>query len=858
MSKIILVDGNNILFRSYYATAYTGNMMKTSKGFPTNALYGFINMLNKILQEEKCDNILVAFDKGKTFRHGSFDLYKAGRIEMPSELREQFSKVKEILDNMGIKYYEKDGYEADDIIGTFSSIAEKKGYDVLIVSSDKDLLQLIGDKTKVKLLKTKDYILMDKDTFVKEYSINPDKMIDLKGLQGDPSDNIPGVKGIGEKTALKLLQDYGSIEKIYVNIDNIKGSLKEKLLQDKSNAFMSKELATIYKEVPMDIKLDDTKYKGIDEEKLRTTYEELEFYSLLKLFKKPKERTNKNIIEIDNINDLSNIKGPCSFYIELSESNYHKANILGSALYDGNNTYFISKEMLLLNPNFLTKIEKYTYDVKKNIVVLKKLNINTNNYTFDSMIAGYLLNYNVKDDAAYLAQSLGYDIPFYESITKTKDLKKEYIIDICQKKAEFIYNTREILYNRLKQEDMLKLFNDVEMPLTEVLASMEYEGIRIDKTILEDMGKDIDKSIESIAKEIYKLAGEEFNISSPKQLSDILFNKLMLNKGKKNITGYTTEKNLLIKLREKHPIVDKIIDYRTLSKLKSTYIIGLLNATSDDNKIHTIYNQTLTRTGRLSSIEPNLQNIPIRLDYGRLIRKVFIPEEKSVLLSSDYSQIELRIFAHLSKLPNLLEIFKNDEDIHTSTAVDIFKVNKSEVTKLMRRRAKAVNFGILYGISNYGLSEDLGISPKEAKEFIEAYFNTYPGVKNYMDQVIKEAYKNKYVVTLLGRKRILTELSNTNYVIRQQGERMALNTPIQGTSADILKIAMINIYKEMNKRNLKSKMLLQVHDELIFNALNNEVEELKEIVKEKMENAYKLDVPLKVDIETGDNWYEAK
>lgn len=858
MNKIILVDGNNILFRSYYATAYTGNMMKTSKGFPTNALYGFINMLNKILQEEKCDNILVAFDKGKTFRHDSFDLYKAGRIEMPSELREQFSKVKEILDNMGIKYYEKDGYEADDIIGTFSSLAENKDYNVLIVSSDKDLLQLIGDKTKVKLLKTKDYTLMDKETFIKEYNINPDKMIDLKGLQGDPSDNIPGVKGIGAKTALKLLQDYGSIEKIYVNIDNIKGSLKEKLLQDKSNAFMSKELATIYKEVPLDINLDDTKYKGIDEEKLRITYEELEFYSLLKSFKKVDEKKSNNIIEVKDIKDLDNIKGPCSFYIELSESNYHKADILGSALCDGTNTYFISKEILLLNPNFLNKVEKYTYDIKKNLVVLKKLNIDTTNYTFDSMIAGYLLNYNVKDDIAYLAQSLGYNIPFYESITKAKELKKEHIIDMCQKKAEFIYNTKEILYDRLKQEDMLKLFNDIEMPLTEVLASMEYEGIRIDRKILEDMGKDIDKNIESIAKEIYELAGIEFNISSPKQLSDILFNKLLLNKGKKNITGYTTEKNLLIKLRDKHPIVDKIIDYRTLSKLKSTYIIGLLNAIAEDGKIHTIYNQTLTRTGRLSSIEPNLQNIPIRLDYGRLIRKVFIPEEKSVLLSSDYSQIELRIFAHLSKLPNLLEIFEHDEDIHTSTAADIFKVSKSEVTKLMRRRAKAVNFGILYGISNYGLSEDLGISPKEAKEFIEAYFNTYPGVKDYMDQVIKEAYKNKYVVTLLGRKRVLTELSNTNYVIRQQGERMALNTPIQGTSADILKIAMINIYKEMNKRNLKSKMLLQVHDELIFNAINGEIKELEKIVKEEMEDAYKLDVPLKVDIETGDNWYEAK
>jgi len=858
MSKIILIDGNNILFRSYYATAYTGNIMKTSKGFPTNALYGFINIINKILQEEKCDNILVAFDKGKTFRHDSYDSYKAGRIEMPDELRKQFGRVKEILDNMGIKYYEKDGYEADDIIGAFSSLAETRDYNVLIISSDKDLLQLITDKTNVKLLKTKDSTLMNKETFIKEYNITPDKMIDLKGLQGDPSDNIPGVKGIGEKTALKLLQDYGSIEKIYVDIDKIKGSVKDKLLQDKKNAFMSKELATIFKEVPIDIDFEDTKYKGINEEKLRKVYEELEFFSLLKSFKAKKEIKSKEVIIVKDIKELEDIKGPCSFYIELSETNYHKANILGSALYDGSNTYFISKEILISNPNFLKKIEKYTYDIKKNLVVLKKLNIDFNNYIFDSMIAGYLLNYNVKDDIAYLAQSLGYDIPFYESISKSKDLKKEHVIEMCQKKAEFIYNTKELLYDRLKLEDMLNLFNDIEMPLTEVLASMEYEGIRVDKNILEDMGKDIDKNIDSIAKEIYELAGTQFNISSPKQLADILFDKLMLNKGKKITTGYTTDKNLLIKLRTKHPIIDKIIDYRTLTKLKSTYIVGLLNAISEDGKIHTIYNQTLTRTGRLSSIEPNLQNIPIRLDYGRLIRKVFVPEENSVLLSSDYSQIELRIFAHLSKLPNLLEIFKNDEDIHTSTAADIFKVKKEDVTKLMRRRAKAVNFGILYGISSYGLSEDLGISPKEAKEFIDSYFNTYPGVKGYMDEVIKEAYKNKYVTTLLGRKRSLNELTNTNYVIRQQGERMALNTPIQGTSADILKIAMIDIYKEIEKKKLKSKMLLQVHDELIFNVINDEIIELEKIIKEKMEDAYKLDVPLKVDINTGDNWYEAK
>ncbi len=858
MEKLVLIDGNNILFRSYYATAYTGNMMKTSTGFPTNALYGFINMINKILQEEKCDNILVAFDKGKTFRHDSFTEYKAGRIEMPSELKLQFTKVQEILKNMGIKSYEMNGYEADDIIGTFSTLSENKGLDVLIVSSDKDLLQLITNKVTVKLLKTKDNILMTPDIFKKEYNITPDKMIDLKGLQGDPSDNIPGVKGIGEKTALKLLQDYKSIENIYVNIDNIKGTTKDKLLEGKKNAFMSKELATIYKEVPLSITIDDTKYLGINEEELKKNYEELEFFSFLKTFKKEENKDKTNIIIVTDTKQLETLNKPISFYIELSESNYHKADILGSCIFDGTKAYYVSKEILLRKPKFLNKIAKYTYDSKKNIVALRKIGINSDNYIFDSMIAGYLLNYNVKDDIAYLAKSLGYDIPFYEAITKAKEIKEENIINLCYKKAEFIYNTYNNLYNRMQTEDLLKLFTEIEMPLIEVLADMEIEGIRIDKNQLEKMGIEIDNKINIIANEIYELAGQEFNISSPKQLADILFEKLMLNKGKKIATGYTTDKNLLIKLRTKHPIIDKIIDYRTLSKLKSTYIVGLSNSISTDGKIHTIYNQTLTRTGRLSSIEPNLQNIPIRFDYGRLIRKVFISEKESLLLSSDYSQIELRIFAHLSKLPNLIEVFKNDEDIHTSTAVDIFKVKKEDVTKLMRRRAKAVNFGILYGISSFGLSEDLGISPKEAKEFIDTYFNTYPGVKEYMDEIIKDAYKNKYVTTLLGRKRIINELSNTNYVIRQQGERIALNTPIQGTSADILKIAMIDIYKEMNKRNLKSKMLLQVHDELIFNVLNGEIKELEKIVKEKMENAYKLDIPLKVEIEIGENWYEAK
>ena len=858
MKKVILVDGNNLLFRSYYATAYSGNFMKNSKGFPTNAIYGFLNMINKIVAEEKPEYMLVAFDKGKTFRHDKYKDYKAGRIAMPEELKVQFPVAKKVLEDIGIKWFEIDNYEADDIVGTLAKeIDETDGYEGLIISSDKDLLQLISDKVMVKHLKSKDYILMNKNTFFEIYGLTPDKMIDIKALQGDASDNIPGVKGIGEKTALKLLQDYGSLEGVYENIDNIKGSVKDKLINDKASAFESKDLVTIYKKVPLGFTLEDTKLVDGNLENLKKTYEDLEFYSLLKNMKVERKKED---IKTHIINDVSEIKitSPLSFYIELDKENYHTANILGMALYDGTNSYYIKKDLIVDTIKLIKEKDKYTYDLKKAYVILKKLGIELKNVSFDSMIAAYLLNYNVKDDASYLANSFGYDIPFFETITKAKQIDEQKIIDITVSKAKFIYETKKELYESLEKEDCMYLFNDIEMPLATILGNMEYEGVRVDTKVLDDMNIELDKKINEITKKIYDLVGEEFNISSPKQLGEILFEKMQIGKGKKTKSGYSTDKTVLEKYKDRHPVVGLILEHRMLTKLQSTYIVGLKNSILEDGKIHTIYTQTLTRTGRLSSVEPNLQNIPVRTEYGRLIRKAFIPEKTSVLLSSDYSQIELRVFAHFSKVPNWLDAFNKDMDIHTRTAMDIFGVSEKEVTKLMRRQAKAVNFGILYGISSFGLAEDIGTSVKEAKEFIDKYFDAYSGTKVYMDNVVKEAHEKGYVTTIMNRKRRIDELNNTNYMIRQQGERMALNTPIQGSAADILKKAMIDVSKEFKNNNIKAKMLLQVHDELIFNVPKEEVDKVKKIVKECMENTYKLDVPLKVDIETGNNWLEAK
>lgn len=855
MKKIILVDGNNLMYRSYYATAYSGNFMKNSKGFPTNALFGFTNMLNKILNEEKPEYMMVAFDKGKTFRHSEYKEYKGGRNETPEELKVQFPVAKELLNAMGIKYYEIDNYEADDIIGSFAQFCdEDEDFIGTIVSSDKDLLQLISSDIEIKLLKQKDYIRYNEKTFEKEYGIKPINVIDLKALMGDPSDNIPGVKGVGEKTALRLLREYHDLDNVYKNIDLIKGKLKEKLIDDKDNAYLSKRLATIVKDIPMEINIEEAKYNGINEEKLIPLYEKLEFYSFLKK-NKIKEKPKQDYIIVKDINEIK-IEGPFGFYLEIFGNNYHTANIIGAGIYNENACYYVPFEILRQNPSFLIKNEKYTYDLKKTKVALSWQNINCDNFKFDSMTAAYLLDYNVKDDIAYLAKEMGYDLEFYEK-TYGKFIKlqmpdEETIARITTEKAKFIFETREILLQKLEEENVLKLYQDIEFPLSFVLADMEKTGVKVDETTLRKMGEEIKIKLELLTDEIYELSEEEFNISSPQQLAYILFDKLGLKAGKKRSTAI----DVLERLEDKHPIISLIMEYRKLSKLYSTYIEGLMNYLID-GKIHTIYTQTLTKTGRLSSIEPNLQNIPIRYEYGRLIRKAFVPEF-DYIIGADYSQIELRIMTHIADIKVLKEAFKTGKDIHTKTASDIFKVDIKDVTSEMRRMAKAVNFGIIYGISGFGLGENLKIRANDAKEFIDKYLEAYPGIKEYMDSSIKNAKEKGYVVTLFNRKRYIPEINHSVYTIRTSGERIALNTPVQGTSADIIKLAMVKIYNKFKEEKLKTKMIIQVHDELVFDVKEDEKEKVIFIVTEIMENVLKLEVPLKVDVSVGKNWYEAK
>ena len=850
MKKIVLVDGNNLMFRSYFATAYTGNIMRNSKNFPTNALYGFVSMINKIIAEEEPTYMCVAFDVGKNFRKQQYSFYKEGRATTPPELLEQMPIARKILDAMGIKHLELEPYEADDIIGTLTNLCENDDSFVsLIVSSDKDLLQLISDETVVKLLKQTGFIRYTKEKFMEDYGIEPIRMIDLKALMGDSSDNIPGVKGIGEKTALKLLQEYTSLENLYDNIDKISGKTKEKLVLDKDSAFMSKKIATIYKEVPIEATLNDLTYNG-PTEKLKDIYQELEFFSFLKNMDNTKKEDIK-VTKINSINELS-LDNDIAIYLELDNDNYHIANIVSLIIKDSKGIYYVNKELVKDVLELIKDKNIVTYDAKK-IIVNTGIDINC---VFDAMIAGYLLNYNIKDDIAYLMGQFNKEIIFYDALKKNGFKEDELISNMAQK-VEFIYIYKKEFEAKLVENSCKDLFNKIEMPLIKVLADMEICGIKVEKTVLEKMKEEIEVKIELLQKEIYNLAGYEFNISSPKQLGEVLFDKLQIDKGKKNKTGYKTDVKVLEKLVDKHPIIQKILDYRALTKLYSTYIEGLENYILDDGKIHTIYRQTLTRTGRLSSTDPNLQNIPVREELGRNIRKAFVPVN-DYLLSADYSQIELRILAHIANCKPLIDAFIHDEDIHTKVASDIYGIEQDRVTKTMRRTAKAVIFGIVYGISGFGLGDNLNISKHDADEFIKKYYELYPEVKNYMDNIIKSAHNVGYVTTLFNRKRIIEELSNPNYMIKQMGERMALNTPIQGTSADIMKLAMINVYNRFNKENIQSKILLQVHDEIIVDTKNDEVDKVSKIIKEEMENVYKLSVPLKVEINKGINWYEAK
>ena len=858
MKKIILVDGNNLIFRSYYATAYTGSLLKNSKGFPTNALYGFVGMIQKIIHEEKPEYIAVAFDIGKNFRKEKYSFYKEGRKKTPEELHMQEPIARKILKAMGIPYFELAPYEADDIIGTFAKMVEiDPDFVGTIISSDRDLLQLVSPQLEMKLLKQKDYIRYDVAKFQEDYGMDPIKVIDLKALAGDASDNIPGVKGIGEKTALNLLQQYGSLEGVYEHIEEIKGKTKEKLIADKEMAFMSKEIATIYRDVPLEIDdLESIRYTGPNEEELYQIYEELEFYSFLKNLKKENVPVMSPMTILTDASMLEESE-EYAFYLELSESNYHLAHILGMGIATKNKQYFVEPKLI---KDVLEKIKEkvlYTFDYKKSIVALQKIGIELPKVNTDLQIAYALLQDSSKDDIAFYMVPNGYHVEFLEALWKKKEGLTEQLKQEISLKSKFIFDSRDRAILDLKRDDMYELFRQIEMPLVPVLADMEITGVKVDKNILEEMKVELKKKIDILTQEIYTLADEEFNIASPKQLGEILFEKLGLPASKKTEKGYKTDIKVLHKLLGVHPIIEKIIEYRNVTKIYSTYLEGMEPCIREDQKIHTIFKQNFARTGRLSSTEPNLQNIPVRDEEGRKIRKAFLPEN-DFFLSADYSQIELRILAHISNSKELQEAFIADMDIHTKVASDIYGISDNEVTKTMRSTAKAVIFGIVYGISGYGLGENLEISSKEAKEFIEKYYELYPGVKRYMEEIVKEAIETGAVRTLFKRRRVIPELNSPQYMVRQAGERIALNTPIQGTSADIIKKAMVEIAHKFKEENIQSKMVLQVHDELIFDIVKEEKEQVETIVKEIMTNTIHLSVPLKVSADYGVNWYDTK
>lgn len=849
--KLVIVDGNNLMFRSYFATAYTGNLMKNSKGLVTNALYGFTNMINKIITEEKPEYMAVAFDIGKSFRHREYAEYKAGRNKTPEELKIQMPIAKELLDHMGIRYLECPDYEADDIVGTLAHRCDlDPEWDAVLITSDHDYLQLISPQVEVKLLKPKGFTRYNPDNFKEEYGIEPIKVIDLKALMGDASDNIPGVPGVGEKTALKLLVDYGSLDGVYENIDSIKGKLQEKLITNKESAYFSKKMATICLEAPINDGFDTLAYNG-PKESLNDFFHELEFYSLMTTHKKEVSTVSEfNYKDLEDIKDIKLDKN-IAYYIECDNENYHIANILGMGLYDGENAYYIESSKISDVMEYIKEVPKYTFDLKKNIVLLKNTDTNT---IYDMNVAAYLLNKTVKDDIAILMNNDGLNCPMYSEIIKDK-MSLRHIVTL---KAKYIYDLHDKYIDDLQADEMYDLFDKTEMPLITVLAKMEINGIKCSSEILNKMAEEEKVKIDSLSKEIYDMCGVEFNISSPKQLGTVLFDNLAIPyRGKNKTGGYKTGADILEKNLGDHPVIEKILEYRNITKLYSTYLEGLNKYIMEDGKIHTIYKQTLTRTGRLSSVDPNLQNIPARDEQGRLVRKAFLPVN-DLFLSCDYSQIELRVLAHISKCSDLIDAFVNDEDIHTKVASDIFEKDKSEITKTERRTAKAVIFGIVYGISGFGLGENIGISPKEAKEFINKYYALYPGVKEYMDMIVKDAYESGYVRTLFNRKRNIDELFNSNFMVKQSGERIALNTPIQGTSADIIKMAMVEIDKAFVNNNIKSKMLLQIHDELVFDVIDNEKDKVVDIVKTIMESIVKLSVPLKVSTDFGTDLFETK
>ncbi|WP_307892216.1 DNA polymerase I [Bacillus swezeyi] len=874
--KLVLVDGNSLAYRAFFALPLLSN----EKGIHTNAVYGFTTILMKMLEEEKPTHMLVAFDAGKTtFRHKTFKEYKGGRQKTPPELSEQLPFIQELLDAYKISRYQLENYEADDIIGTLAKSAEKDGFEVKIFSGDKDLTQLATKETTVAITKKgiTDVEYYTPEHVQEKYGLTPRQIIDMKGLMGDASDNIPGVPGVGEKTAIKLLKQFHTVEALLSSIDEVSGKkLKEKLEEFQEQALMSKELATIITEAPLELTLDGLGYEGFDREAVVKLFKDLGFNSLLeRLGEEPEETEAEQFedIEVTIKTDISDdlFASPASVVVEQLGDNYHEAPILGFSIVNENGVFFIPQETAVHSDRFKEWAEdeskkKWVFDAKRAAVALRWQGIELKGAEFDVLLAAYIINPGHSyDDVASVAkehhlQLVSSDEAVYGKGAKQAVPAEKELADHLGRKGKAISLLREKLLDELEKNEQLELFEDLEMPLAHILGEMESIGVQVDVDRLKKMGDELSGKLKEYEEKIHESAGETFNINSPKQLGVILFEKLGLPVIKKTKTGFSTSADVLEKLRDKHVIIEDILHYRQIGKLQSTYVEGLLKVIrKDSHKVHTRFNQALTQTGRLSSTDPNLQNIPIRLEEGRKIRQAFVPSQKGWLMfAADYSQIELRVLAHISKDKNLIEAFTNDMDVHTKTAMDVFHVSEEEVTPAMRRQAKAVNFGIVYGISDYGLSQNLGITRKEAAAFIERYFNSFQGVKEYMEETIQEAKQKGYVTTLLSRRRYIPELTSRNFNLRSFAERTAMNTPIQGSAADIIKKAMIQMAEKLKEKDLQAKLLLQVHDELIFEAPEEEIKELEKLVPEVMENALELDVPLKVDCSSGHSWYDAK
>ncbi|KMT21526.1 DNA polymerase I [Clostridium cylindrosporum] len=855
MKTLVVLDGNSIINRAFYALP----AMTNSKAIPTGAVYGFTNMLFKIVNDIKPNYIAAAFDrKAPTFRHIEYKEYKAGRKKMPDELRVQMEPAKKLLEAFNIGIYEIDGYEADDIIGTIARKFEGEELKVIIITGDKDSLQLISENTNIYLTKkgTTDIEVCDINYLKEKFDLDAKGFIELKGLMGDKSDNIPGVPGVGEKTALKLLHQYKTIEGVYENIEAVSGKkLKENLINHREDAFLSKKLSEIDCNVPLEFNLEDMDFKGYNSDKVEKIFIELEFKSLLGKISQKIESTYEDEVVLSGIKTYTSIDDviesvKSSGFLSVVPKK-SKGEILGIIINEG---YFIpSGDIYKLKDVFEdTNISKYTYGGKEVYTYILKLGISMNSLKFDAEIAAYLIN---PSESKYDIKSIINRYANVSGLSRYEDDSEEVLVSLI----ENLKGIKENMLEEIKSKGMEILFEEVEMPLVETLASMEYLGFKVNKEKLDELGKVIVSDIEKLTKDIYSMVGEEFNINSPKQLGVILFEKMDLPVIKKTKTGYSTDAEVLDELSGKHEIISKIIQFRQLSKLNSTYIEGLKSCIQDDEKIHSSFNQTITTTGRISSTEPNLQNIPIKLEMGRQIRKAFVPSDSDyVIMAADYSQIELRILAHISEDENLIYAFNNNQDIHTRTASEVFSVPMEEVTNIQRSNAKAVNFGIVYGLSDFGLSKDLKITRKEAKQYIDNYFARYQGVKTYLDNTIETAKTQGYVKTLINRVRYIPEISSSNRNVRMYGERLAMNTPIQGTAADIIKIAMVNVYARLKNEKFRSKLILQVHDELILEVHKDELEKMKLLVEEEMKNTLKLSVPLEISMNFGENWYEAK